>query len=111
MAETGRKIALGVGIYAIVKAVLNLILGFSAGNVITLVVAGVIFVLLFQRVPYTNYVIAVYFALLFLAYFWGNVTNLTTSWVYTLYLIEGILDLAAGALLAFHKGVKAYYQQ
>lgn len=111
MAETGKKMAWGVGIYLIVKALVNCILGFSAGNVITLVVAGVIFVLIYLRVPYTNYAVAAYLALLFLAHFWTNVTNLGNGWVYWLYLAEGLLDLLAGALLAFNRDIKAYYRQ
>ncbi len=111
MAETGKKMVLGVGIYLIAKALLNLILGFSAGNLITLLVAGIILVLLYKRVPYSNYIVAVYLGLVFLAHFWTNVTNLGNGLVYWLYLAEGILDLLAGALLAFNKEIKAYYQQ
>ncbi|MBQ8514538.1 MAG: hypothetical protein IJ496_03995 [Ruminococcus sp.] len=111
MAETGRNMATGIGVYLIIKAALNLILGFSAGNVVTLLVAGVIFVLLCKRIPYTNYIIAIYLALVFLAHFWTNITNLGNGWVYWLYLIEGVLDLLAGAALAFNKSIKAYYQQ
>lgn len=111
MAETGKKISLAVGIYAIVKSVLNLILGFSGMNVFMVVVAGVIFVLLYKRIPYCNYVVAVYLALLFIAYIGPNVSNLGNSFVYWIYLAEGIIDLLAGALLAFNKDVKAYFGQ
>ncbi len=111
MAETGKKISMAIGIYVIVKAVINLILGFSFGNIMSLVIAGVIFVLLYKRVPYTNYIIAAYLIIIFLAYFWGNITNLGNSWVYWLYLAEGLIDLASGVLLIVSKNIKAYYQQ
>lgn len=111
MSETGRKISLAVGIYAIVKSVLNLILGFSFVNVLMVLVAGVILVLLLKKIPYCNYIIAVYFALVFLAHFWTNVTNLGNGFVYWIYLAEGLLDLGAGALLAFNKDVKSYFNQ
>lgn len=111
MAETGKKMALAVGIYLIIKNVLNLILGFSFGNVITLAAAGVVFLLLYKRIPYTNYIIAAYLLLLFLAHFWTNITNLGNGWIYWLYLAEGLLDLGAGALLVFSKDIKAYYQR
>lgn len=111
MAETGRKMALAIGIYLIAKNVLNLILGFSVGNVITLLAAGVIFVLLYKRVPYTNYIIAAYLGILFVAHFCTNIMNLGNGWIYWLYLGEGLLDLSAAVLLAFSKDVKAYYKQ
>ncbi len=111
MAETGRKMAFAIGIYLIAKNVLNLILGFSVGNVITLLAAGVIFMLLYKRVPFTNYIIAAYLGILFIAHFWTNITNLGSGWIYWLYLGEGLLDLGAGALLAFGKDIKAYYKQ
>lgn len=109
MNETGKKLSAAVGIYMIAKAVLNLILGFSFVNILMIVVAGVFFVLLYKRVPYCNYIIAVYLGLVFLAHFWGNVTNLGNGFVYWIYLAEGILDVLAGLLLAFNKDVKAYF--
>lgn len=109
MSETGRKMSIVVGIYIIAKAVLNLILGFSFVNILMVLVAGVIFVLLYKRIPYCNYIVAVYLALVFLAHFWTNITNLGNGFVYWIYLAEGILDLLAGAILAFNKNVKAYF--
>lgn len=109
MSETGKKMSMAVGIYIIAKAVLNLILGFSFVNILMVLVAGVIFVLLYKRIPYCNYIVAVYLALVFLAHFWTNITNLSNGFVYWIYLAEGILDLLAGAILAFNKNVKAYF--
>lgn len=109
MSETGRKMSIVAGIYIIAKAVLNLILGFSFVNILMVLVAGVIFVLLYKRIPYCNYIVAVYLALVFLAHFWTNITNLGNGFVYWIYLAEGILDLLAGAILAFNKNVKAYF--
>ncbi|MDE6021413.1 MAG: hypothetical protein K2H01_10535 [Ruminococcus sp.] len=109
MSSTGKNISIAVGVYVIIKALLNLILGFSFVNVLMLVVAGVIFVLLYKRMPYCNYIVAVYLALVFIAHFWTNITNLSNGFVYWIYLAEGILDLLAGALLAFNKDVKAYF--
>ncbi len=109
MSEAGKKLSAVVGIYVIIKALLNLILGFSFVNVLMLIVSGVIFVLLYKRIPYCNYIVAVYLALVFLAHFWTNITNLGNGFVYWIYLAEGILDLLAGATLAFNKNVKAYF--
>ncbi len=109
MVETGKKLSAAVGIYLIIKSILNLILGFSFANVLMVLVAGVIFVLLYKRLPYCNYIIAVYLALVFLAHVWTNITNLSNGFVYWIYLAEGILDLLSGLILAFNKDVKAYF--
>lgn len=109
MIEKGKKLSAAVGIYIIIKSLLNLILGFSFVNILMVVIAGVIFVLLYKRLPYCNYIIAVYLALMFIAHFWTNITNLSNGFIYWIYLAEGILDLLAGLLLALNKDVKAYF--
>ncbi len=108
MAETGKKWVVGIGLYLMVKSILNLFLGFSASNVVTLVVSLVIFVLLVQRVPYIQYIVAVYLALLFLAHIGTNITNFSSNWIYVL---EGLLDVGCAAVLVFEKNVKAFFRR
>lgn len=111
MSETGKNLSMAVGIYMIAKAVLNAILGFSFVNVLMIAVAGAAFVLLYKRIPYCNYIIAVYLGLVCLSHLWGNITNLGNGFVYWIYLAEGIIDILAGLLLAFNKDVKAYFDR
>ncbi len=106
MAEQGRKWVFGIGVYLIVKAVLNLVLGFSGANVVMLIVSVVALILLIYRVPYINYIVAVWLALTFLLHLGDNLGNLSSNWIY---LLEGILDLGAAAVLAFEKNVKAFF--
>lgn len=106
MAETGKKWVFGIGLYLIVKSVLNLLLGFSASNLIMLIVSVVALVLMLSRVPYINYVVAVFLAIMFLMHVGNNISNFGSQW---LYLLEGLLDVGAAAVLVFEKNVKAYF--
>ena len=84
MAETGRKWVLGIGLYLILKAVLNLILGFSVSNLLMVLVGLVALVLMVRRIPYINYIVAVFLVLLFLANVGANVRDLSHNWIYLL---------------------------
>lgn len=106
MAETGKKWVFGIGLYLIVKSVLNLLLGFSASNLIMLIVSVVALVLMLSRVPYINYIVAVFLAIMFLMHVGNNISNFGSQW---LYLLEGLLDVGAAAVLVFEKNVKAYF--
>ncbi|MGN1404162.1 MAG: hypothetical protein ACI4XB_07565 [Ruminococcus sp.] len=106
MTETGKKWVLGIGLYLIVKSVLNLILSVSFSNVLMLIVSVVALVLLLSRVPYIQYILAVFLVLMVLMHIADNIRNFGTQWVY---LLEGMLDLGAAAVLVFEKNVKAFF--
>ncbi len=108
MTETGRKWTLGIGIYLIAKSVLNFVLGFSFSNFLMIIVGVVAAVLLISRVPYINYIVAVFLAVMFLMHVKVNISNLSSQW---LYLLEGVLDLGAAAVLVFEKNTKAFFQK
>ena len=90
METTGRKWVFGIGLYLIIKGALNLILGFSMSNLVMLIVSVVALVLMLNRVPYINYIVAVFLALMFLMHVGSNISNLGSQWIY---LLEGLLDL------------------
>ena len=104
METMGKKWVFGIGLYLILKGVLNLILGFSVSNIIMLIV-GVV-ALMLNRVPYINYIVAVFLAIMFLTHIGANLSNLGSQWIY---LLEGLLDLGAAAVLVFEKNVKAFF--
>lgn len=108
MAETGKKWVLGIGIYLLVKSALNLILSFSFFNILMLLVGVVALALMFSRVPYINYIIAAFLTVMFLMHVGENVRSFSTQW---LYLLEGLLDLGAAAVLVFERNVRAYFQK
>ena len=107
METMGKKWVFGIGLYLILKGVLNLILGFSVSNIIMLIVGVVALVLMLNRVPYINYIVAVFLAIMFLTHIGANLSNLGSQWIY---LLEGLLDLGAAAVLVFEKNVKAFWQ-
>ena len=102
----GKKWVFGIGLYLILKGVLNLILGFSVSNIIMLIVGVVALVLMLNRVPYINYIVAVFLAIMFLTHIGANLSNLGSQWIY---LLEGLLDLGAAAVLVFEKNVRAFF--
>ena len=104
--ENGRKMVLVVGVYMVLKGILNLILGFSASNVVSLLFAVAMAAAMLKKVPYSQYVPAIFLALIFVVNLPGNLSNLGTNWIY---LIEGLLDVGAAAILVFHKDVKRYF--
>ncbi len=106
MSETGKKWVMGIGIYFIIKCVLNLILGFSASNVLMLIVMIVAFVLMLIKIPYIRYIVAAFLAILFLANIGNSIANFGSNWIY---FIEGILDIGCAAVLVFEKNVKAFF--
>lgn len=108
METMGKKWVFGIGLYLILKGVLNLILGFSVSNIIMLIVGVVALVLMLNRVPYINYIVAVFLAIMFLTHIGANLSNLGSQWIY---LLEGLLDLGAAAVLVFEKNVKAFFWQ
>jgi hypothetical protein len=64
MEQTGGKWMSLIGAYMIVKGIVNLILGFSVGNIVTLLISGVLAFLIIKGVPYMNYVTGAYLALM-----------------------------------------------
>ena len=51
--ENGKKMITVVGAYMILKGILNLILGFSANNVVSLLFAAVLIFAMLKRIPYS----------------------------------------------------------
>lgn len=108
MSGTGRNLVVVIGVYMLAKAVLNLILSFGISGILSVLIAIAAAVLLLQRIPYIQYIVAVYLALLFLVHIFANISGLPGT---LLYLIEGLLDVASAAVLVFEKNVKAFFKK
>ena len=79
---------------------------FNFRYTIMLIVGVVALVLMLNRVPYINYIVAVFLAIMFLTHIGANLSNLGSQWIY---LLEGLLDLGAAAVLVFEKNVRAFF--
>jgi len=101
--ETGRLYCIFIGAYAIVKAVLNLILGAGFGDII---VGVFILAVLFTGLQYMNYLTAGYLAFIVLINLWANISNIGSNWIY---LLEGFIDLGCAALLCFRSEIKEHF--
>ena len=101
--EQGRGYALIVGIYCIVKSVLNMILGGGFGDII---VAVVIAAVLFTGLQYMNYVTAAYLGFIALIHLPGNIAHIGDNWIY---LLEGLIDIGCAVLLCMESNVKEHF--
>jgi len=106
MSEQGKKIAMGIGIYLVVKQLLNVMLGADVFTLVLPVAISVCMALHFWK--YTNYAVAGITALIALYYLPANFGGLPSTW---LYLTEGILDIGVSAVLILSDDVKAYFNQ
>ena len=94
MEQTGGKWMSLIGAYMILKGIINLILGFSAGNVVTLIISAALAFLIIKGVPYMNYVTGAYLVVMSLMHIVPNIKG--HHWFY---LAEGIIDLIAAVIL------------
>ena len=101
---SGRNLTLVIGIYLIIKAVFNMIIGNDPfGNVI---ISAIFALALYTGLMYINYVIAVIMAFIVLLNLKNNISNIGSNWIY---LLEGVIDVVCAALLVFHKDIKAHF--
>ncbi|MGN1411398.1 MAG: hypothetical protein ACI4WH_02660 [Oscillospiraceae bacterium] len=103
--ETGKIYSVVMGIYIIVKAVLNMILGNGFSSLILPILMAIV---LFIGIKYGNYAIAIVLGITVLMHIGTNVSNLGLN-RYLIYFIEGIIDIVCAILLVINKDIKAYF--
>ena len=99
----GKTVVTIVGAWMVLKSVVNLLLGFSLSNVVSLVVAFLLAGILIAGVKYTNYIVAFILAVVVLKNLGYNLTNLQF-----LYLAEAVVDVVCILGLVLNKNVKEY---
>ncbi|MGN0647984.1 MAG: hypothetical protein ACI4J3_05070 [Oscillospiraceae bacterium] len=102
--ERGQLLATAVGGYMILKAIINGIIG-GGINLISLLVAVAATVCLFFGVKWSNIVVGIVLVALFCTHFVENVTHLPQNLIY---LIEGLMDVGGGVLLAFLPDIRRH---
>lgn len=101
---TGRNLALVIGVYLIIKTILNMIIGNDPfGNVVYSVFEAVA---LFTGLQYINYVVAGILLLVALLNLPNNISNIGSNWVY---LLEGVIDIFCAGLLIAQKDIKEHF--
>lgn len=107
MAERGRMILVFFGAYLIAKSVLNLIIGFSVGNIVAVLMAVAMAALLFFGVKYANYIVPGILVFVVAWHLKDNITGFPGSW---LYLLEAVVDVAVAVTTVFQPDIKAYFE-
>ncbi len=102
--EKGRGIAIGIGVYLVVKFVLNTILG--GFGITDMLIAAVIFLFMVLGLRYTNFAAAAVLAVIALIHLPDNISNIGSNWIY---LIEGIVDIGCAVLLCVQSDVKEHF--
>ncbi|MBD5095540.1 MAG: hypothetical protein HDT40_00800 [Lachnospiraceae bacterium] len=104
--NSGKNTCIVIGGYMVVKSIINLIMGFGLGNVITLVVSVALAFTLIAGIKYFNFITAAYLVVIFLIHVVGNITG--HHWFY---LAEGIIDVIFAFILVAGSGVRAHFDK
>lgn len=99
----GKKLSVLVGIWLMIKGVLNLLLGFSIGNFITLIAAVVFAYVLYIGMPYANYIIGALVAIIVIANLPYNLLHLQI-----IYLVEAVIDAYCVYMLFTNANIKEH---
>ena len=101
----GRNLIGITGLWFIIKGILNLVLGFSFGNVVTLVLFAALAYLMLQKKPMTNYITAVLLVAIVLIHIKDNIKGFQM-----LYLAEAAIDCVCAFTLVANKDVREYFK-
>ncbi len=107
-AARGKRFSLIIGLYLVCKQLLNLILGFSASNVLMLLAAAAACWALYAGMKHMNTVVATLIVLNACICLPDNLRGLGLN-IYLLYTLEGLADVVCGFALVLQQDVKAYF--
>lgn len=104
----GRKFVIIIGVYLIVKTVLNMFLGgFNIFNIASdLIVPVICFIAMYSGLEYLNIAVAVIIAIPVLRNMYYNIIHLPSTLIY---LAEAVFDTGAVILLAVQKDIKEHF--
>lgn len=103
---SGKTLATGVAIWLVLKALLNLILGFSFGDLIALIISIGLAVTLIIGITHMNYVVAILMGIVVLKNLPGNLMHFQL-----IYLLEAVVDVAAIYILVVVDNVKVHFME
>lgn len=102
----GKKLATCVGVWMVIKNIINLVLGFSVRNLIGLVAAAVVVYILNLGIPYANYIIAAVMAIVVIKNLPYNISH-----VQILYLAEAVIDVIGICILVANQEVREHFKR
>lgn len=102
----GKNMAGIVGIWLVIKSIINLCIGFSRNNVIFLLAAIAITVLFYMKVPFMNYIAAGLMAIVVVQNLPYNITHFQI-----IYLIEAAIDIVGIAILVLNKDIREQFKK
>ena len=103
--QQGRAMATAIGVYLIIKSVLNMMIG-GGLSVFSLLKAIGGAVVLFSGMQYVNIAVAGILFLVAVIHLPSNISNFGSNWIY---LIEGIIDIVCAVLLVTKDDIKAHF--
>lgn len=103
--EKGRSIVLAIGIYLVIKFLLNTFLG-GGINFGDLIFTAVACVGIYSGLQYVNFGVAVILGLTVLSHLKGNITGFPST---IIYLIEAAVDIISIVLLVVNSAVKEHF--
>lgn len=103
--EKGRTLAVFIGIYLIVKAVVNMVIGGGFDLIGTVSAVAMVFLLISGQ-KYMNYAVCLVLAITVADHIVYNLTNLPGTLIY---VIEAALDLGCIVLLLAHKDIREHF--
>ncbi|MDE6424564.1 MAG: hypothetical protein K2K89_00240 [Ruminococcus sp.] len=101
----GRNIVTAIGVYIILKSVLNMIIA-GGLSILGLLWAVLLALLLFMGFQYTNIGVSAVLFLGAVVNLPANISNFGSNW---LYFIEGVIDIVCAVLLVTRNDIKEHF--
>ena len=107
--STGRNVSIDLGVWLIIKVVINSLIG--GLDISGLIIAVIGIVLLYVGIKYTNYVIAAALALVVIVNLPGNIGMIFSSDIFKglIYILEGAVDLIGAILICASANVREHF--
>lgn len=104
----GRRLVISIGVYFIIKTIVNMILG-SSVVISDLFLAAAAFCFLYTGLQFVNIIVAVITGIVVIKHFRNNISNLGNDWRYIVYLAEAVVDVICCVLLLTNKNIKEFF--
>ena len=101
----GRNMVTAIGVYIIVKAVLNMIIA-GGISISSLLIATGGALALFSGIQFVNFVVAGILLIVAVTHLPANISNFGSNWIY---LIEGVIDIVCAVLLVTNNNIKEHF--